>query len=240
VLVLFQHILVISPVMEVDTQKPAQLPRTTEPEAGEKEEPKQAVVPVPQDAAAFAQKHPLQRRWTMWYDNPGKRTSQSSWGDHLRKIVTIDTVEDFWGLYNNIVPASKLPAGANYHLFKEGVEPKWEDAENEKGGKWIITIPPKSRQLIVDKLWLWTLLAVIGESFEDEAEVCGCVCSLRRAADKIALWTKSYANDGAAKRIGRQLKLALEIPDNQIIGYQAHADAMKKNSSFNAKNRYEV
>jgi len=231
--------------MEVDTQQPVPLPKPHEEENGEKQEkePVQGVLPsgaISPDPTNLTIKHPLQHRWTMWYDNAGKRTSQSSWGDHLRKIVTFDTVEDFWGLYNNIVPASKLAAGANYHLFKEGIEPKWEDPENEKGGKWIITIPPKNRNAILDKFWLWTLLACIGESFEDESEVSGCVVSARRAADKIALWSKTSTNDGAAKRLGRQLKLSLEIPDNQIIGYQAHADAMKKNSSFNSKNRYEV
>jgi len=228
--------------MEVDTQKPVALPRAPE-ENGEKKE-KEPVVQqtgiISPDSSNLEIKHPLQHRWTMWYDNAGKRTSQSSWGDHLRKIVTFDTVEDFWGLYNNIVPASKLAAGANYHLFKEGIEPKWEDSENEKGGKWVITIPPKNRNQTLDKLWLWTLLACIGESFEDESEVCGVVCSVRRAADKIALWSKTSTNDVAAKRLGRQLKTSLEISDNMIIGYQAHADCMKKNSSFNNKNRYEV
>ncbi len=64
-------------------------------------------------------------------------------------------VEDFWGLYNNIVKASKLQQGANYHLFKEGVEPKWEDAENENGGKWIVTLDAKERDNgSLDKLWL--------------------------------------------------------------------------------------
>lgn len=231
--------------MEVDTQKPVPLPKSHDEENGEKQEkePVPGVLPpgsISPDPTNLTIKHPLQHRWTMWYDNAGKRTSQSSWGDHLRKIVTFDTVEDFWGLYNNIVPASKLAAGANYHLFKEGIEPKWEDPENEKGGKWIITIPPKNRNVLLDKFWLWMLLACIGESFEDETEVCGCVVSARRAADKLALWSKTSTNDGAAKRLGRQLKISLEIPDNQIIGYQAHADAMKKNSSFNSKNRYEV
>lgn len=30
------------------------------------------------------------------YDNPGKRSNQASWGDHLKKITTFSFVEDFW------------------------------------------------------------------------------------------------------------------------------------------------
>ena len=38
--------------------------------------------------------------------------------DDIRRVVTFDSVEEFWGLYNNIVPPSQLPGKANYYLFK--------------------------------------------------------------------------------------------------------------------------
>ena len=31
--------------------------------------------------------------------------------------------------------------GADFHLFKEGVEPKWEDPSCEHGGKWTVLVP---------------------------------------------------------------------------------------------------
>ncbi len=49
------------------------------------------------DPNNFTIKHPLQNRWTLWYDNPGKQTSQASWANSLKKIVTFDTVcMDTW------------------------------------------------------------------------------------------------------------------------------------------------
>jgi len=89
----------------------------------------------------FEIKHPLQFAWSWWYDNPGKswKTNQNSkWEDNLKKIYTFDTVEDFWCLWNNIKGANELPLNSNYHVFKDGIEPKWEDAVNKNGGKWII------------------------------------------------------------------------------------------------------
>ena len=151
-------------------------------------------------------------------------------------------VEDFWGLYNNIIKASKLAHGANYHLFKENVEPKWEDPFNDRGGKWIVPINDKKREENgpLDRMWLWVLLACIGESFDDESEIAGCVVSVRKTGDKISLWTKSANNEAVQKRVGRQLKQALDLDDTFKIGYQVHHDAQKRNSSFNNKNRYEV
>lgn len=43
------------------------------------------------------------------------------WMEDIRKVVGFDSVEEFWGLYNNIVPPSQLPGKANYYLFRVGV-----------------------------------------------------------------------------------------------------------------------
>lgn len=185
----------------------------------------------------FAVKHPLQNGWTIWYDNPGKRTNTASWGDHLRKITTFDTVEDFWRVFNNLKPASTLPQGSNYHIFKEHIEPKWEDAANARGGKWTVSVPPKSRGTNLDQMWLWTVLACIGETIRAPDDVCGLVVSVRKAGDRVQIWTKDAHNEVACREIGRSLKETLEMPDSTIIGYQSHADSMKKS---NTKNKYEV
>eukprot|EP00960_Hanusia_phi_P030472 748646-Hanusia_phi.AAC.1 len=55
---------------------------------------------------------------------------------NMKRVSEFDTIEDFWGTINNIPPPSKLPVGCNYHLFREGIMPMWEDAHNAKGGKW--------------------------------------------------------------------------------------------------------
>jgi hypothetical protein len=46
---------------------------------------------IGEDPNNFAIKHPLQNRWTLWYDNPGKKSAES-WEANLKKIVTFDTV----------------------------------------------------------------------------------------------------------------------------------------------------
>jgi translation initiation factor 4E len=69
-------------------------------------------------------KHPLQNAWTLWFF---KNDKNRSWEENQRSIITVTTVEDFWSLYNHIEVASKLPAGSDYSLFKEGIFPDWED-----------------------------------------------------------------------------------------------------------------
>merc|ERR1712198_539823 len=78
-------------------------------------------------------KHPLQNAWTLWFF---KNDKSRLWEENQREIITFDTVEDFWALYNHIELASRLSTACDYSLFKKGVRPMWEDEKTdmEAGG----------------------------------------------------------------------------------------------------------
>lgn len=151
-------------------------------------------------------------------------------------LLEFGYVEDFWGMYNNLYPPGALPVGSNYHLFKAGIEPKWEDPANAGGGKWIVNIlkRPDTAALSVDSLWLETLLACIGEQFGEYADlVCGAVVSTRKQLDRIALWIKEDRSGGdGILKIGQILKAKLQIPQSLKITYATHDDAKATNSSY--------
>jgi len=173
--------------------------------------------------------HPLLHSWTLWYDaqlSAGKRPSQ--WGDQIKKVYEVATVEDFWRLYNNISLPSQLQIGCSYNLFKAGIEPKWEDAANAKGGKWTIIIQ-KTKGLL-DRLWLWMLLGCIGEMLgDDEDQLCGAVVNIRKGQDKLCIWTKDEQNKDAIMKIGLAMKKVLELPDQFPVGYTGHFQKSRNN-----------
>ncbi|KAK4997224.1 hypothetical protein LTR28_014048, partial [Elasticomyces elasticus] len=41
-----------------------------------------------------------------------------NWNELLKEVISFDSVEDFWGIYNNITPTSQLALKSDYHLFK--------------------------------------------------------------------------------------------------------------------------
>jgi len=102
--------------------------------------------------------HPLQYRWTLWYDNSAaaRKNRFASWDENLTKLMTFGTVEEFWALFNNILEPSHLAPSSNYHLFKEGIAPKWEDAANSEGGKWVLMNPPSYKERL-DQYWIHTV-----------------------------------------------------------------------------------
>jgi translation initiation factor 4E len=180
-------------------------------------------------------KHPLEHSWTLWFDNPKGSQSKNTWGQTLRAVYTFSTVEDFWCLYNNIKPPSWLQPGTDFHLFKEGIQPKWEDPSCENGGKWTILVPRGNKQ-ILDKFWLHSLLACIGEQFNEGEEVCGVVVNMRQRQDKVCLWTKTASNEAVQVSVGKQFKEFLEY--DSACGFLAHSDA--KSMDKKAKDRYTI
>lgn len=44
----------------------------------------------------FSKKHPLEHRWTLWFDNPQQKQTTNKYGQTLRSVFTFDSVEDFW------------------------------------------------------------------------------------------------------------------------------------------------
>ncbi|XP_077860505.1 eukaryotic translation initiation factor 4E type 1B [Macaca mulatta] len=181
--------------------------------------------------------HPLQNRWALWFF---KNDRSRAWQDNLHLVTKVDSVEDFWALYSHIQLASKLSSGCDYALFKDGIEPMWEDSRNKRGGRWLVSLAKQQRHIELDRLWLETLLCLIGESFEEHSrEVCGAVVNIRTKGDKIAVWTREAENQAGVLHIGRVYKERLGLSPKTIIGYQAHADTATKSNSL-AKNKFVV
>ncbi|XP_061898316.1 eukaryotic translation initiation factor 4eb isoform X2 [Entelurus aequoreus] len=182
-------------------------------------------------------KLPLQNRWSLWFF---KNDKTKTWQANLRLISKFDTVEDFWALYNHIQLSSNLMSGCDYCLFKDGIEPMWEDERNKRGGRWLITLNKQQRKLDLDRFWLETLLCLVGEAFDNYSDdVCGAVVNIRTKGDKIAVWTSNYDNREAVTHIGRVYKERLRLPMKMPIGYQSHSDTATKSGST-TKNKYVV
>lgn len=193
---------------------------------GDMESESETNLPLDQIQAAL----PLEHAWTFWFDNPSAKSKQAAWGSSIRPVYTFSTVQDFWSLYNNIRHPSNLMIGSDLYCFKEKIEPKWEDPVCADGGKWTVNCSRGKS----DILWLYTLLALIGEQFDYGDEICGAVVNVRKNQERISIWTKNAANEAVQMSIGKQWKEFLDY--NESIGFIVHDDAKKQERS--AKNRY--
>lgn len=135
------------------------------------------------------QAHPLRSSWTFWFRPPiSKANGFIEYEKTLHPIAAVETVEHFFGVYKHLKRPSTLPLVSDYHLFKKGIRPIWEDEENKNGGKWVVRL----KKGVADRYWEDLLFAIIGDQFgEASDEVCGVVLSVRNGEDILSIWTRA-------------------------------------------------
>ncbi|KAF8067700.1 translation initiation factor eIF 4e-like domain-containing protein [Lyophyllum atratum] len=183
-----------------------------------------------------APEHPLQYTWTIYHDTKAKfpftpatatvpdtsfnaqAPESTDYEAGLTVIGDFNTVEEFCRYFNWLKPPSKLERNSNYHLFKSGIKPMWEDEANANGGKWVLTM--KNNPTLLDRCWSWLAMALVGEELEEGDEICGAVVSLRSKVDRIQVWTRSKDEVEKLNAIGKKLIKLLDVSEADGIGLE--------------------
>jgi translation initiation factor 4E len=162
-------------------------------------------------------------------DDADKDANGVAYESGIKAISTFRTVEDFWGTYNFLMRPDALPNTSDYHLFREGVTPTWEDSANAKGGKWIVRL----RKGLASRYWEEIVLAIIGEQLDSSgSEVCGAVMSIRHSEDLISVWNRSADNAEVTGKIRDNIKKILHLPGYANMEYKPHMASIQDKSSF--------
>ncbi|KJE04207.1 translation initiation factor 4E [Cryptococcus gattii NT-10] len=185
-------------------------------------------------AESEKKEHPLQHSWTLYYDSKtykpdpsliAPRQGDKILADYEMTLLTVgkfDTVEGFARHFNNVRLPSQLTPSSNYHLFKDGIRPMWEDPANADGGKWVILF--RSSPGTLDIAWANLTMALVGEILDPENQVCGIVGSARPKVDRLQLWTRSKDDVESLNQLGKRIVeiMALEgrDADSMSMEYQ--------------------
>lgn len=136
-------------------------------------------------SSGASSEHSLKNTWIVWYRPP-----TSKYSDYEKSTIALahfSSVEAFWTVYTHLKRPSVLPSVSDYHIFKKGIRPVWEDEENKRGGKWILRL----KKGVSDRYWEDLLLAMVGDQFAEAGEeVCGAVLSVRTGEDVLSVWTR--------------------------------------------------
>ncbi|KAJ0408127.1 hypothetical protein P43SY_002097 [Pythium insidiosum] len=173
---------------------------------------------------------PIQNAYSFSYikRNSGKAevSVQESYEKSIKDLGDFKTVQGFWRVYNHLVRPNDLPNTMDYHLFKTGIKPMWEDPANRKGGKWMVRV----RKGIASRYWEDLVLAIIGEQFDVGNEICGAVVSIRYTEDVISLWNRNADNNEACYRIRDTMRKVLNLPQFVALEYRRHDQSLNDQS----------
>ncbi|KAF8975509.1 hypothetical protein BGZ46_009069 [Entomortierella lignicola] len=185
------------------------------------------------------QNHPLQHTWTLYYDTATGFNRQGSsvhnYENNLRELgmfktasshaTTLQLVELFARYFNWIEKPRNMENSSNYHLFKDGIKPMWEDPANANGGRWIVTLLNKNPDLL-DRCWIELAYALVGEQLDAGDDICGAVLSRRTKADRLAVWVRDKDNIEAINGIGKRLIQMLDLTKEKIsLEFQITTDS---------------
>jgi translation initiation factor 4E len=175
-----------------------------------------ATTPPFNPTAPPQQEHPLKSTWVVWYRPPTPK--YSDYEKSTIAIASISTAENFWSIYSHLKRPSLLPMVSDYHIFKKGVRPVWEDEANKRGGKWIVRL----KKGVADRYWEDLLLAMVGDQFAEAGdEVCGAVLSVRSGEDVLSVWTRI---DG-----GRNIKIRYVYTSSLSFVYSKILTSLQRN-----------
>ena len=133
------------------------------------------------------------------------------------------------------------------------MRPEWEDPQNKHGGKWSYSFKEK-RNVPINDLWLFLMLAAIGETLENQGdgEVMGVVVNVRKGFYRLGVWTKTVGKtvpgcgDGdvaggkgrtpeksraVLMGIGTKLKDILKVDPNESVEFSGHTDSAHAGST---------
>lgn len=174
---------------------------------------------------SVSEKHKLQDTWSFWFY---KCDMSREWKDNLLHITDVSTVEDFWAIQHRIKPVESLSDGCDYIVFKHGIKPMWEDPRNANGGRIVLNIDKKNVLSFLSKIWLNSLLFLIGSSYDDEESdnINGLVINVRTKLNRISLWTCNFENKSLQEKIAKRFMKYLGLQDNEKnLEYEKHENA---------------
>nr|AET50767.1 hypothetical protein [Eimeria tenella] len=135
---------------------------------------------------------PLQHRWHVWEQIQREAAAADRAADYsqnTRDLASFDTVQTFWQLWAHIPQPSELlghkrmirqDSSGKSHvvdalmIFREGIQPMWEDPQNCVGGHLEYRIVPfQTRAGQLGEYWNNLVLGLIGGTIEHGSHVTG-------------------------------------------------------------------
>lgn len=176
------------------------------------------MITVFDDPQNFNVKHPLNTEWSLWTSVKTDNKKVVNWMDTVKNIITVDSIEDFWAMFNNIPQASELNHPFDYYFFRKDIQPMWEDPANINGGKMTLMFKKTCDAEFIDRIWLYSILGCIGEQFDDN--ICGVTLNIRKHQDRINIWINTDKED-EIKQLALKWKEIIEVK-NMHVSYVTH------------------
>jgi translation initiation factor 4E len=134
--------------------------------------------------------------------------------EKIIKIGDVSNINEFWEIFQHMKKPSQCQIGSDYHLFKRGIVPMWEDNMNKDGGKLSILLTWK----YVDIIWEEMTFNFCKGLLPYYDNMNGIVISTRPKYIVMSFWVKSR-NYHTVEKMRNALSYILQTPSNNCIDF---------------------
>lgn len=177
----------------------------------------------------------MQHKWTLWFEKKSQEKSnqilrKADYLKELKKAGSFQTIPSFWSCWNEVQDICNVSAesqGANYHLFRDNIQPVWEHPKNLKGGKWVIAFPSTFSPQDVMRNWMSLMLTLLLGEFGYDSEINGAVLAVRPWGSTFSIWNRNANDREVVEAVSHKLKEVLGV---EYVKYQRHQFSMRRNN----------
>ena len=144
------------------------------------------------------------------------KEEEKAFFEKIIKIGDASNVSEFWQIFQHLKKPNQCPIGADYHLFKKGIIPMWEDDMNKNGGKLSVLLTWKYSNVIWEES-AFNFAKGLLPHFE---YINGIVISMRQKFAVLSFWIKTNTNS-AVEQIRNALSGILQAPSPNCIDFIA-------------------
>lgn len=156
----------------------------------------------------------LSYKWNVWYHHEKDNWKLSGY----KKIYQIQTIKDFWSLYNNW---DKLGGVTYKHFFlmRDDVTPVWEDSKNINGGCWSFKVAEENADELWEDLSTYLVTDILCPACQDE--VLGLsICLKKNNNTVVKIWNQNsknnslkFINENILKKWGMDIIYIAHMPE---------------------------
>ena len=130
------------------------------------------------------------------------------------KISDASNINEFWEIYQHMKKPSECPVGTDFHVFKKGIIPMWEDNMNKDGGKLSVLLTYKYSNLIWEEVTFDFCKGILPYY----GYINGIVISMRQSFVVLSFWIKTK-NNHIVEKIRYALTNFLQAPSNNCFDF---------------------
>ena len=143
-----------------------------------------------------------------------QKEKEQEFFEKIIKISDVSNIQEFWEVFQHLLKPNQCPVGSDYHIFKKGIVPMWEDKLNKDGGKLSVLLTWKYANVIWEEVTFNFAKGLL--PYYDY--INGIVISTRPKFLVLSFWIKC-GNNAMVEKIRNALSGFLQAPSSNCFDY---------------------